>query len=151
MRRAEAENDRWSGQVCFPGGKAESGDQDLRATARRETREELGFGLDACSRFLGPMDSLQAIARGRVLSTAISPFVYLQTVPPTVRLGPEAAHSFWLPLGRAARGEFDSTYDYVAGDKTIPFPCWRFEGEVIWGLTFQMLGTLIALVGTSDG
>ena len=151
MRRAEAEHDRWSGQVCFPGGKSEPGDLDLRATATRETHEELGFGLDACSRFLGPMDALQAIARGRILSTSISPFVYLQTAEPQIRLGPEAAHSFWLPLNQAARGDFNSTFDYVAGDKTIPFPCWRFDGEVIWGLTFKMLGTLIELVGASNG
>ncbi len=151
MRRAEADNDRWSGQVCFPGGKAEPEDVDLRATAIRETQEELGFGLGACSRFLGPMDALQAIARGRVLSTSISPFVYLQITAPEIHLGPEAAHSFWLPLNRAAGGDFDGTFDYVAGKTTIPFPCWRFEGEVIWGLTFKMLGTLIELVGATDG
>lgn len=151
MRRAESESDRWSGQVCFPGGKAEPADSDLQATAIRETHEELGFGLAQCSRFLGPLDPLQAIARGRPLSTSISPFVYLQTEAPLIRLGPEAAHSFWLPLSQAASGEFNSTYDYVSGEQRIAFPCWRFEGEVIWGLTFKMIGTLLQMVSDSNG
>jgi 8-oxo-dGTP pyrophosphatase MutT (NUDIX family) len=104
MRRAEAESDRWSGQVCLPGGKAEPVDVDLRATALRETHEELGIELAQCSRYLGPMDALPAMARGRVLSTSISPFVFQQTSTVDLRLGTEAAHAFWLPLGRAAGG-----------------------------------------------
>ena len=151
MRRAESETDRWSGQVCFPGGRAEPEDPDLQATAIRETHEELGFALEQCSRFLGPMDPLQAIARGRPLSTSISPFVYQQTQAPEIRLGPEAAHSFWLPLSRAATGEFNSTFEYTAGEQRIPFPCWRYEGEVIWGLTFKMIGSLIQMVSDTNG
>lgn len=148
MRRAEAQGDRWSGQVCFPGGKAEPADSDLQATAIRETHEELGIQLSHCSRFLGPMDSLSAVASGRLLSTAISPFVYLQTSDLRIRLGSEAAHAFWLPLELAACGEFDSSYDYDAGDRTIALPCWRYEDEVIWGLTFKMLQSLLELVGS---
>ena len=148
MRRTEAAGDRWSGQVCFPGGKAEATDPDLRSTAVRETHEELGIELSHCSRFLGAMDSLPAMAKGRVLSTSISPFVYLQTSSVQIRLGPEAAHAFWLPLELAARGDFDSSYDYHADERTIALPCWRYQGEVIWGLTFKMLQSLLELVGS---
>ncbi len=151
MRRAEGEHDRWSGQVCFPGGMFEESDPDLHATAVRETQEELGIELGQCSRFLGPMDAIPATARGRILSTSISPFVFLETTPAEIRLGHEAAHSFWLPLRQARRGDFNSSFDYDAGDHTIAFPCWRFEGEVIWGLTFKMLETLLELVGSSHG
>lgn len=151
MRRAEAAGDQWSGQVCLPGGKAEPGDADLHATALRETREEVGIELSQCSRYLGPLDALPAMARGRILSTSISPFVFQQTSRVEIRLGAEAAHAFWLPLARAAGGEFDSHYDYDTGKGNLKLPCWRYEGEVIWGLTFKMLGTLLDLVGPPDG
>ena len=38
MRRAQREGDRWSGQIGLPGGHAEDFDEDLVATARRESR-----------------------------------------------------------------------------------------------------------------
>ncbi len=151
MRRAESEGDRWSGQVCLPGGKAEAGDLNLHVTALRETHEELGIQLAQCSRYLGPLDALPAIARGRPLSTSISPFVFQQTTHAELRLGYEAAHAFWLPLGRAAGGEFDSQYDYDAGERKLALPCWRFEDEVIWGLTFNMLRSMLDLVCSPHG
>jgi hypothetical protein len=88
-----------------------------------------------------------------VLSTSISPFVYVQTRVAEIQLGHEAAHAFWLPLDLAARGEFDSSYHYDAGERTIVLPCWRYEGEVIWGLTFKMLQSLLDLVrsGSENG
>lgn len=150
MRRAVSERDRWSGQVCLPGGKAEPLDVSLQATAVRETHEELGIQLEHCGRFLGPMDSLPAVARGLVLSTSISPFVYEQTRSAEIQLSHEAAHAFWLPLDLAASGELDSHYHYDAGEKTIELPCWRYEEEVIWGLTFKMLQSLLNLVSRSE-
>ena len=36
IERADVEGDRWSGQIAFPGGRADTGDLDLAATAERE-------------------------------------------------------------------------------------------------------------------
>jgi 8-oxo-dGTP pyrophosphatase MutT (NUDIX family) len=146
MRRAERQGDRWSGQVSFPGGKEEQGDSTLRETAIRETHEEVGVSLEACSRFLGPLDPIQAMSAGRVLPTAVWPFVFVQTRPTALELGPEAAHAFWLPLADAAAGRLDSHYLYDPHGAAVELPCWRFQGEVIWGLTFAMLQSLLKLV-----
>ena len=146
MRRAESAGDRWSGQVCLPGGMEESVDADLRATAVRETHEELGFDLTRCSRYLGPLDSLHARADGGILATSISPFVYVQTTSPVISPGPEAAHAFWLPLGRAFSGELDNSYRYEARGNKLLLPSWRYEQEVVWGLTYNLLQSLLQLV-----
>jgi ADP-ribose pyrophosphatase len=44
IKRAEYEGDPWSGQIAFPGGRAEARDASLAETAIRETREETGIG-----------------------------------------------------------------------------------------------------------
>src|SRR4051812_5040072 len=45
MKRAERAGDPWSGHISLPGGGYQASDGDLRVTAIRETREELGVEL----------------------------------------------------------------------------------------------------------
>jgi 8-oxo-dGTP pyrophosphatase MutT (NUDIX family) len=148
MRRPIHEGDRWSGQVCLPGGKAEDVDVNSLATACRETHEELGVALQECSQYIGALDDVQAMASGRPLSTVITPHVFSQVHAPRIVLSVEAEHAFWLPLGRAARGELDSKYEYGSGASRIYLPCWRHEEEVVWGLTHKMLRALLVLAQT---
>jgi len=145
MRRAERDGDRWSGQVSMPGGREEAADADLVATAVRETREELGVDLTGAV-LLGTLPSPHAIARGKLLPMTITPYVFHLAAPQPIRLGPEAQTSFWLPLDAAARGELDADYQYQLGPFSRRFPSFRHQGEVVWGLTYQILQSLISLV-----
>lgn len=45
MQRTSNVNDKFAGQVCFPGGKFEEKDSSILETALRETYEETGFQL----------------------------------------------------------------------------------------------------------
>ncbi len=145
MQRATRSGDRWSGQISFPGGREEDHDEDLLATAVRETREEVGVDLASSARLLGRTDAVRAIARGKVLPMSITPFVFVETAPSQLALNHEAVAAFWFPLGRAASGELDDTYEYRAGPVHLSLPCWRFEDRVVWGLTHRMLRSLIEL------
>ena len=143
LTRTEREGDRWSGQVALPGGREEDGDEDLLATAMRETREEVGLDLDRTARLLNRLRPIQARAREQLLPMAIVPFVFLRTESAPLEIGEEATEPFWFPLELAASGELASTYRRGRGDEARVFPCWRYEERVIWGLTFEMLRELL--------
>ncbi|MEZ4426575.1 MAG: CoA pyrophosphatase [Nannocystaceae bacterium] len=147
MERAARPGDRWSGQISFPGGREEERDRDARATAIRETEEEVGLALERCAALLGRLDGVQAMARGVSLPLVITPFVFVQTEPAALALGPEAASTFWLPLEPAAAGALDDVYPYRLGPVRMKLPCFHHEGRVIWGLTYRMLRDLLDVVG----
>lgn len=143
MQRATREGDRWSGQVSFPGGRAEPEDPDLLATAIRETREEVGLDLRQDATLLGRLDALRAIARGRLLSMTITPYVFVLERERPFTLSEEAESVFWLPLHAAAKGELDATYDWRSGPLSMALPAWTWQDRTVWGLTFQMLTSLV--------
>lgn len=145
MQRVTCEGDRWSGQVSLPGGRAEPGDADLRATAERETLEEVHIDLGQGARRVGRLARFGAVARGRRVELEITPFVYAAEQELEARPGPEAEAVFWLPLERAMRGELDDTYRHEQGGLVLKLPCWRFEGRVVWGMTHRVVTELIAL------
>ena len=146
MRRAEHESDRWSGHVSFPGGREEEDDPTLLDTAVRETREEVGLDLASTARHVGQIDAVRAVARGKVLPMSITPFVFVQDQDSDFVLNREVSEVFWLPLGRAAAGELNDRYPYRKGPLRFDLPCWRYEGRVVWGLTFDMLSNLLAVL-----
>jgi 8-oxo-dGTP pyrophosphatase MutT (NUDIX family) len=151
MKRVERDGDPWSGQVSFPGGRFHPGDPDLVHTAIRETREELGLDLSAVARYLGALEPIVATGRttGRPLPvTSVTPFLFIEEVAAEPALGPEAEAAFWLPIEGAAIGSFDGEMQYVHQGTPLTFPCWHFEGYVIWGLTYRMLRSLIEAVAT---
>src|SRR6266571_2323493 len=118
IRRADHPEDPWSGQMAFPGGRSEPGDADLRATAVRETEEEIGVDLAREAEYLGALDEVRAMAR--------------------LRPNHEVRSLHWIPLEELAREERRSTMDYPSAGSTLQFPCLRVEDVVIWGLTYRM-------------
>lgn len=146
MKRVERQTDRWSGHVSFPGGRAEPEDATLVHTAIRETREELGVDLSQTARRIGQLDDTMAVARGKVIPMAIRPYVFVQTEAAEVILGDEAESHFWLPLDQVASGALDDTMTYKLGPVPMQFPCWRWGGYTIWGLTHKMLTGFVKVV-----
>lgn len=146
MKRTENENDPWSGNICFPGGKVENGDDDPRATAERETLEEVGVDLGR-ARFLG---RLSDVASSRI-PVHVSCFVYETGVSGPFRLmDNEVQDAFWVPLAAlmepARHGEKVVRFDgqvMVRPGISLPQP-----GEpVLWGLTYQLVLDFVELVG----
>lgn len=141
MKRAERAGDPWSGHISLPGGGYQPSDPDLLATAIRETHEEVGIDLRG-ARMLGNLPPLHPRTSGPA-GIEVTPFVFHTPLALEPVCGPEALLAFWLPLELAASGSIDTTFEYpLAGMK---FPGWTYEGHVIWGLTWRILGDLLAV------
>lgn len=138
IRRAEHPNDPWSGQMAFPGGRSEPGDADLRATAVRETREELALDLDGAGRLLGPLDEVRAMARLRPMNLAIAPFVFRLDTPVELTLSSEVKSVHWIPLAALLDPKARSAHLYEHQTTRIEYPCLRVGDVMIWGLTYRM-------------
>ena len=137
-RRAEHPEDPWSGQMAFPGGRAEPGDADLLATAVRETEEEIGVDLSREAEYLGPLDEVHAMARLRPVDLAIAPYVFRLRGQTPIEHNHEVRSVHWIPLDELVRQERRSVMDYAYQGATLQFPCLRVEDVVIWGLTYRM-------------
>ena len=150
IRRSENPLDPWSGHMAFPGGRHDPSDEDLLATALRETHEEIGLDLRAHGTLLTRLPDVPAIARGRRLGLVISPFVF--ALAPGASLGAldaaEVAEALWVPLAPIARGDGVGTLQYPFEGTVHDLPCVRVgEGRVVWGLTHQMLSALLGSLG----
>jgi 8-oxo-dGTP pyrophosphatase MutT (NUDIX family) len=148
IRRALREGDPWSGHMAFPGGHQEPIDADLRATAMRETLEEVGLDLRE-HEYLGQLDEFQAMARGRALSMVISPHLFaLKPGPTGLRFRPndEVAELVWGRVGQMMRGEVDATKELEYDGERRRLPAFMIEDHLVWGMTHNMLISLFALL-----
>jgi len=100
MKRAENENDHWSGHVAFPGGRC-SGDESSYETATRETLEEVGLDLNSDDfYFIGKGESAAVKTRQ---GFSVGVFVFYQNCPETPQMTldvREAASTRWVSLSQ---------------------------------------------------
>ena len=140
IKRAEKEEDPWSGHMALPGGGREPGDDTAYDTARRETMEEIGIDI-AEGKFLGRLDDMGPRSAGRQLT--VSPLVVAIDAEPE-RLDPrEVDEAFWVPLSHLVN-EHVEIPDFPGS-----WPAFTYKDRyVIWGLTHRILTQLQALIPT---
>lgn len=130
--------DTHKGQISFPGGMVDPHDQDICATALRETWEELGIPMDAIS-VLGLLDDLAVPSQ-----FIITPVVGCTDSLPRIFPNPsEVAEVFDVPLDelrnptdawserRLFRGEWLELWHY------------RHAEHIIWGATAAIVRNLL--------
>jgi 8-oxo-dGTP pyrophosphatase MutT (NUDIX family) len=131
-----------AGQIAFPGGKRDAEDVDLRATALRETREELGID-EAAVDVLGLLDDIPT-PTGFVVTPVVGHVRGPLALTPATN---EVAAVFICPLDELARPE---RYRHN-GERTflgVRYVMHEFiwNEHRIWGatahMTYQLLGLL---------
>jgi 8-oxo-dGTP pyrophosphatase MutT (NUDIX family) len=126
------------GQVSFPGGAAEEGDESAVRTAIREAREEIGLDENRV-RPLGFLDRMDTVSDYRVL-----PVVAL--VDPPVKWVPdptEVAEVFTVPLTVVLERSHYQKESYVKDGVRRSLYALRWDGYRIWGVTAGILINLI--------
>ncbi|MCX6291202.1 MAG: CoA pyrophosphatase [Bacteroidetes bacterium] len=137
-----------SGQVAFPGGKFESGDENLVNTALRETKEEIGI----------PPEHVEIL--GKLTELYIPPSNFL--VHPHVgmiRYKPE-----FFPDENEVEKVIeisldDLLNDSLVGEKEITLsnglkiitPYFNFQSETVWGATAMIMSELRVLLNEMGG
>lgn len=146
MRRAIRKGDPWSGHMSFPGGRVQHDDENTRATAMRETLEEVGLNL-APADYLGRMSDVVTRRHERPTPMIVSPYVFRSPLNPQLSVNREGVEALWVPLSFLADPANRSHLTWRVAGMNLKFPSYDYEGRRIWGLTLLMLNELTKLHG----
>ena len=143
-RRAQHMNSH-AGEVAFPGGKCDSSDASIIATALREAHEEIA---------LEP-SRVQVIGELGVFTSRIGmkvrPIIGLLDEMPMLQANPDEIESiFTVPLDvfLNQKPSYDHKVKYMGVN--IAVPSFKHEGYVIWGLTGYMIVEFMRQVYDAD-
>jgi 8-oxo-dGTP pyrophosphatase MutT (NUDIX family) len=130
-----------SGQVSFPGGRADPEDSGPAVTALREAREEIGLQPEDV-RILGHLDEFLTIT-----NYLVTPVVGVIPWPYPLRISPiEVSRVFTIPLEwLAAPVNCEEKQRDVPGlNRTVTVYYFHpYDGEVLWGATARFTLTLL--------
>ncbi|MBN2486917.1 MAG: CoA pyrophosphatase [Bacteroidales bacterium] len=130
-----------SGQICFPGGKAEPGDKSVEDTALRETAEELGI----CTQNIEVIGRLTEIFIP-VSGYMVYPVVGLSHDKPIFKIDKgEVDYCLTISLDDLVRTPVkETTWRHKGLNVNIPY--FDIDGEMVWGATAMILSEFIEVI-----
>jgi 8-oxo-dGTP pyrophosphatase MutT (NUDIX family) len=122
------------GQISFPGGRMEEGDEDLRVTALRETSEEVGIAPEQVS-VIGYLDAMPTTT-----GYAVTPVIGLIEESVELVIDPvEVEYAFEVPLEFILDERSVQYGEREVEGCMVPMVEFHFEERRIWGVTAHML------------
>ena len=118
-----------SGEVSFPGGKAEDGDVSLFDTALRESNEEMSLNGEDVT-MLGKLDYL--ISRHKI---EVNPFIATVDKPQDLEANEEIQEIFTIPLSFLLDPKNIKRESIERQGSVWEVPTWSLKNQKIWGLT----------------
>ncbi len=142
IRRSTSKKDPWSGHMALPGGKREATDSSLLHTAIRETHEETALNLEG-ARVLGRLD-LVAPLSVRLPKLSVTPLVFgIEGAAEAHVNSHEIAAVHWASLDELRDPASRETTTVQLPEGPRDFPCFRLDGQIVWGLTHRILDRFV--------
>jgi 8-oxo-dGTP pyrophosphatase MutT (NUDIX family) len=137
-----------SGEVSFPGGKAEPEDTDAAGTALREATEEIDLDPAAAGvRVVGTLDEVFI----PISDYRITPVVAIAERPPQLRPNPaEVSRILEPPVSAFFPDASIEVVERVIRDWPLRYGGYRIDGLHVWGATARILGQLGAVLSTRE-
>jgi 8-oxo-dGTP pyrophosphatase MutT (NUDIX family) len=148
IERPTRDGQHHSGEVGFPGGKAEPEDTDAVATALREAAEEVGLDPVASDvRVVGLLDRLWI----PVSDFAVTPVVALAAGRPDLVAAPaEVVRILEPPLARFLPDAPVAMVERTIRGWPLRYGHYEVDGLSVWGATARVLSQLGAVIGSPD-
>ena len=143
IERACRPGDPWSGDLGFPGGKVEEGENDPRLTAERETMEEVGLDLRG-GRYLGRLSDIS----GAHLPVMVSCFVFGVEDNQQFIFSHEIYDAFWMSLADLTSPKHHGMARVRFDGKTLESPAIHLPQlgkPVLWGITYRLVMEFLEL------
>jgi 8-oxo-dGTP pyrophosphatase MutT (NUDIX family) len=133
-----------SGEVSFPGGKAEPGDADITATALREAAEEIALDADAAGlRIVGHLDRFWI----PVSDFEVTPVVAVAHRRPVLVPSPvEVARIVEPPVARFLPSAPVEMVERTIRGWPLRYGAYDLDGLSVWGATARILSQLGAIL-----
>ena len=130
------------GQVSFPGGAVDAGDESLEHTARRETFEEVGIREEDIE-ILGQLDDMMTMTSGFI----VHPFVGMIPFPYAFRVNErEVDYLIEVPLQFFLDNSQPQDVTVTDGGITLHAPAFVYKDTIIWGATQRILMDFLSLI-----
>jgi 8-oxo-dGTP pyrophosphatase MutT (NUDIX family) len=137
LTRRRADLRRHAGEISFPGGRADPGDVDLRATALREAEEEVGLLREQVS-IVGGLRPTTTF----VTNYAIHPFVGLFAGERRWELSPLEVDAVLEPSLLSVR-ESRTRARVERRGFAFETDAYLFDEQLVWGATARILDDLL--------
>lgn len=136
-----------SGEVSFPGGKAETTDENAAGTALREAAEEVG--LDAAAAGLRVIGQLEPFWIP-VSDFRVTPVLAVaERRPMLVASADEVARILEARVDAFLAGAPIEIVERTVRDWPLRYGGYRIDGLHVWGATARILGQLGAIIGAA--
>lgn len=147
IERTTADGHHHSGEVSFPGGKAEPDDADAAATALREATEEVALDAGAAGvRIVGRLDRMWI----PVSDFEVTPVVALAERPPRLSASPlEVARIVEPPVARFLPDAPIVMVERTIRDWPLRYGSYDLDGLSVWGATARILSQLGAVLASA--